>query len=200
MSVTLQAASATDTGTTGDPMSAADETADETVEATEVAKGFFASIIEPMLAWLLFGVGISALPLLGGAYELWSVGKPIQLTPMLAKGELILVSVVLTGASLGELTRSRFGKGWNIFCLITAFLSTVVLMAGSFLYARVSTRTSKDYIDDIMANNLGMSEDAAAAVYASKLEDVVFISIACFVLCLLVGVATVGLKYLEDDE
>jgi hypothetical protein len=184
-------------------MSAADETADEAARSAEAGAGWknlAAEITESMFVWTVFSVVISGLPIVARAYEASKVlapGQSLNWAEILGTGELVLVSTVLVGASLGELVRARSGNRWDVFCTAITGVAVIWIIVGTYFYGDVSTRTRSDYIADIEAAHPTLSSDAAAELFTAALDGVVSMSVVGFVLCLVVGACTVALKHLE---
>jgi hypothetical protein len=107
----------------------------------------FEALLEALLLWFVFTVLITLLPLAGsGLYELGQ-GHPISLMTLAGHGELLIVSVAILGAALGEILKGDKGsQGLLRKSLIS--LAIIVILAGVWWFAEISVLLqSKQSVD-----------------------------------------------------
>lgn len=90
------------------------------------------------LKWLFFSVIISVIPLIG-IISLIALTNKIQINIhiFLAKGELILISIVFSAAAIGDFVFSEKEK--EIWHNVIGFFCTIILLLSASWFAVIST-------------------------------------------------------------
>jgi len=149
--------------------------------------------------WVIFGVTISLVPLLFIALTLAGDHKPVGFPQVLSSGELMLISVVLTGGCFGDILKLPNKQG-GFPRRLTGLGVALVLMVGGFLYGRVATNSGSVAETAHLTLDDPIAAGKAAAEYSDYLTDVTWQSIIVFVLTLLVGYGTIRLRILEGSK
>lgn len=90
------------------------------------------------MLWLGFTVMVSVLPILGSAANSIIQNRPVVLSDLIGKGELLLVAVAILAGALGEVLRlDRPTRG--VFRALLVSGCFLVTLAGVWYYAQIAT-------------------------------------------------------------
>ncbi len=87
------------------------------------------SATSDIILWLLFPVCLGVLPVIWGEVARFSSGQLPSLTGPVARGDLLLVAVVVLAAAMGDLARSPRGFGGVARKLLAAQATVVLILA-----------------------------------------------------------------------
>jgi hypothetical protein len=85
--------------------------------------------------WLLFTVIFALIPLAGVFLHPLFLGKPAALQPVVAHGELLIISVALAADALGDLIASS--KAWEVPKLVAGGVCAISIGLASLLFSEV---------------------------------------------------------------
>lgn len=105
-------------------------------------------IVHKLIRWTIFSVAVALLPLVFHALQLTTRGKAVSVTAVTSHGELLLISVALAAAAIGDLLGNR---NWTLSIpkLVASGFCMLMLLLSSFYYADISAcRMSGQLIED----------------------------------------------------
>lgn len=150
-----------------------------------------------LFKWGGFGVFVSILPI-GLTYLQRLIDKqPHDIVEIIANGELVLVSAVLSAGSLGELlNRSRKTTKINLFEQLIILAAAASLFGGGWFYSTLSANSES------RAMQADWSRVEPAHIpdlsHAGDADSSAWLSGAAFGLMLVVGVSSIYIMSLED--
>jgi len=109
---------------------------------------------DKLAIWVVFGVGLSLLPILFDATRASIVGGKSSFTEAMGRGELLLVTTTLCAASAGELFGS--GEAAKVSKIVSGGVAVILLILCAFFYAEVSSllRATPANVKKDMVRNL----------------------------------------------
>ncbi len=129
--------------------------------------------LKRIIIWLIFTVGSALTAILVSWVVLTAANKPFDLGKLLSHGELIAISIALTGEGMGFWLSSR-KRNYRILKNVMGYVGLMVLI-GSILV-------------------LGVITDRSYANLPYSVDFVVFISFVAFATSILVGSVWKGLE------
>ncbi len=106
--------------------------------------------------WAIFSVAVALLPLVFHALQLATRGKPVSVAAVTAHGELLLISVALAAAAIGDLLGSR---NWthSLSKLVSSGFCMLMLLLASFYYADIcACRMGGQPIEDAVISKVSI--------------------------------------------
>ena len=97
---------------------------------------------EKLIHWLIFSVLLALTPIGLNCLFTFTIGKVPTLASLFSKGELLLISAILTGRAIGELIIS--GGNRRISKLILVGCCVIILMFASAWFGLMSAGISTD--------------------------------------------------------
>ncbi len=107
------------------------------------------------LRWVIFGAGVSVLPLILVYTELRMRGQPISLEKVIGNGELLVIIWVLAASAFGELIGSSATRP-NIKVVFGGLIFIVILISASFFASISEARAAKVLIDEQFVSMFSM--------------------------------------------
>lgn len=106
------------------------------------------AIVQKLIRWFIFSVAVALLPLIFHALQLITRGKSASLSAVTSHGELLIVSVALAAAAIGNIIGNK-NMTLSIPKLLSAGFCMLMLLLSSFYYADISAcRISGQPIED----------------------------------------------------
>ena len=97
-------------------------------------------MVERIIRWLLFSVVISLIPFIFSYFKSILRGNIINLTILIERGELLLISTTIMAAAFGQYITSKLTIGLPEILLSGSSIFFIIL--SSLLYAEISTASS----------------------------------------------------------
>src|SRR6202007_2501068 len=101
---------------------------------------------ERLLKWSIFSITLSLLPLAFTAVQAAVRGKPITLTDVTEKGEVVLVAAVLCATSLGEVFIAKYDG--RMARLALGGFAVLIIVAATWAYGDISSAVSANQTVD----------------------------------------------------
>ena len=97
---------------------------------------------EKLVRWIIFGVIIGLLPILFDVIRNLTRGQQLRFNQISSRGELLLVSAVISASAIGELIAS--GNSLIVAKLVSGGSCVVMLFFSSLCFADISSELSND--------------------------------------------------------
>lgn len=94
-----------------------------------------------LLQWIVFSVAVGLMPIIFTLIHSATIGANASLDIILGRGELIMVSCLLSATALGELVSG--GKSYFRWRLFSGGGCLCILLIASFWFATISTQLSQ---------------------------------------------------------
>nr|WP_046283850.1 hypothetical protein [Mycobacterium sp. UM_NZ2] len=166
-----------------------------------------------LLAWFLFSVFVSVVTLGAIAFQLWDSHQPLhQGMEVLSGGELIITSVVLTAASVGDVVvllilTARLGNTrlrYPGLALTNIGGAIVFLIFGGLLYGSTAAKAREEALTagrtTSNTSHGGAVVDPTLADHLTRLEHVAFLSLVAFGFALLFGTGSIWLNTQQTQK
>lgn len=98
--------------------------------------------------WVIFSVLLALVPLGFSALARWTRKQPADLDSILSSGELLLVTVGIVGAAVGELIGTNRKRGWPTTEIVAAGMSLLILAVCSLYFADVAAARAAAHVVD----------------------------------------------------
>lgn len=113
-------------------------------------------IVHKLIKWAIFSVAVALMPLAFHAIQLAWRGNPFSIGAIIGHGELLLVSVAIAAAAIGDLQGNKHSTLGTVKLLSTGFCFIVLLMSSLF-YADISACQLADQVlQESMIKNVSL--------------------------------------------